>query len=318
MYRSLLVPLDGSKFAEHALPLALAVARHSGAALRLVAVASPIAEVYVEGAFFASADLESQLRRQLGDYLDGVVGRLSARTSTPVFASVLGGEVASTLCEHASQTSTDLVVLATHGRGPLGRFWLGSVADELVRHLPMPVLLARPSEEEPDLGREPKLGRVLLPLDGTPLAEQIIEPAVNLASLMPAGEWTLLRVIKPTFLREGPALEAGIERGVEPEARALLTHTHTLQAGFQQQAEQYLATVAERLRGRGLRVQTQIAEEEQPAVAILREAKTAHAGLIALATHGRRGLKRLILGSVADKVIRAAHLPVLVQRPQHP
>jgi nucleotide-binding universal stress UspA family protein len=311
MYKSLLVPLDASQFAEHALPLALAVARRSGASLRLVAVAAPMAEVYVEGAFFAAADLESQLRSQLRIYLDGVVARLRARTGTPVSGVVLGGEVAPTLCEHAQQVGADLVVLATHGRGPLGRFWLGSVADELVRHLPMPVLLARPHEAAPDLNQEPDLGRVLLPLDGSGLAEQILEPAVALAGLMPAGEWTLLRAIKPSAVLE----DAPGTPGIEPEARSLLGHIHTMQAHLRQQAETYLNSVAQRLRGRGFRAQTHVVEGH-PAEAILREAQSWHAGLIALATHGRRGLSRLILGSVADKVIRAAHLPVLVQRPR--
>ena len=75
--------------------------------------------------------------------------------------------------------------MATHGRGALGRFWLGSVADEMLRHVNVPLLLVRPDEEAVDLAHEPALGRVVVALDGTPLAEQILEPAVALAALMP-------------------------------------------------------------------------------------------------------------------------------------
>src|SRR5438067_676921 len=90
----------------------------------------------------------------------------------------------------------DLVVMTTHGRGPLGRLWLGSVADALVRDLAMPLLLVRPQETAPDFKREPLLKHLLLPLDGSPLAEQMLEPAVALGTLMEA-DYTLLRVIKP-------------------------------------------------------------------------------------------------------------------------
>src|SRR5262249_13166269 len=145
-----------------------------------------------------------------------------------VTAQVLQGEVAETLCRQAAEAGADLVVMATHGRGPFGRFWLGSVADELIRHLHLPILLVRPEEAEVDLSRNALPSRVLVPLDGTELAEQILEPAVALAALLPAAEVTLLRVIKPVvpvhYLPEGAA--------VDQEAHHLLQQVESAQGAL--------------------------------------------------------------------------------------
>jgi nucleotide-binding universal stress UspA family protein len=313
MYKTLLVPLDGSGFAEHALPLATALARRAGAALRLATVSTPLAEAYTEGLYFSTLELQNEITARQKTYLDDVVGRL-ASPGLGVSAGVLHGEVAETLCAHAIEVKADLVVMATHGRGALGRFWLGSVADELIRHLSVPLLLVRPEESAADLSQEPALARVLVPLDGTELAEQIIEPVVALAGLLPAAELTLLRIIKPVvpvhYLPEGTP--------VDPEARQLLQHVQTAQGQLHREAEVYLDGVAGRLRQRGLNAHTRVAIDDHPAAAILHEAQALQASLIALETHGRRGLSRLILGSVADKVVRAAHVPILVHRPAHP
>jgi nucleotide-binding universal stress UspA family protein len=310
MYRTLLVPLDGSPFAEHALPLAVSLARRAGAALRLVTVSTPLAEAYTEGLYFSTLELQNEIVARQQTYLDEMVRRL-APTGLTVQAQVLQGDVAETLWHHAGNVSADLVVMATHGRGPLGRFWLGSVADELIRHLHRPVLLVRPEETAVELTREALPSRVLLPLDGTDLAEQVLEPAVALAALLPAAEVTLLRVIKPVvpvhYLPEGG--------DADKEARHLLQHVQTVQGELHRAAEAYLGGIAARLRDRGLRVHTRIAVDDHPATAILREAQETQAGLIALETHGRRGLSRLIVGSVADKVVRGAHVPILVHRP---
>jgi nucleotide-binding universal stress UspA family protein len=312
MYRSILVPLDGSTFAEHALPVALGLARRAKAQLHLVSVSTPLAEAYVEGLYFSTLELEEELTARHQTYLNTTAARLRERAEVPVTTAVLHGEVAATLCDQLSHGAGDLVVMATHGRGALGRFWLGSVADEMVRHTSVPLLLVRPGEEEPDLSKEPALTKIVLPLDGSELAEQILEPAIDVASVTPGAEIILMRAIRSVV----PVSTAPDVPEAEKEARTILHQIQDLQGHLRQEAEQYLFLVAERIRGRGLRVETQVIVEDQPAVAILREAEQVNAGLIALETHGRRGLSRLILGSVADKVIRGAHIPVLVHRPK--
>jgi nucleotide-binding universal stress UspA family protein len=137
---------------------------------------------------------------------------------------------------------TDLVVMATHGLGPLSRFWLGSVADALVRTAIVPLLLLRLSEQPPSVAIAPPFRHVMIPLDGSDLAEQALEPALQLGRLMEA-DYTLLRVVKPVVTLD-PHLEWPALTGTN--------ETMTRQAIDEAQA--YLDRIAERLRGQGLTV----------------------------------------------------------------
>jgi nucleotide-binding universal stress UspA family protein len=308
MYRKLMVPLDGSTFAEHALPVARSIARKCQADLELVVVLPPLTETYAEGVVFSPAELEEEARADRLAYLDKVKQRLGEEV--PITVRVLEGTVSSSLTAYAAAEGIDLVVMATHGRGPLGRFWLGSVADEMVRTSGLPLLLIRPETNAIDLAREPKPGKIILPLDGTPLAEQIIEPAIQVGSLLPEVEFTLLRVINPVM----PAGRFPDVPPVDAEAHSLLDRIEQMQNDLVREAREYLEVIAARLRYRGLKVTTHVVVEDQPAEAILHEAEAEGATMIALETHGRGGLARLFMGSVADKVVRGAHVPVLVQK----
>jgi nucleotide-binding universal stress UspA family protein len=311
MYRKILVPVDGSTFAEHALPLALAIARQSRAAIHLVTVSTPVVAAYLEGVYVGNGDLEEEQAAQQRAYQERTLARLSERIDVPLTGEVMHGEVASTLCELAGRGVFDLIVMATHARSPFGRFWLGSVADEMIRHGTLPLLLVRPGEEEPNLEKEPDLGRIVVPLDGTELAEQILEPAVALAGLMPAAEIVLVRAIRPVM----PVDVTPEMLGLGSEAEHVMCQVEVLQEELHRETESYLAGIARRLEARGLKVRTHVLVEEKPAEAILHEAEDEHAGLIALETHGRGGLSRLFRGSITDKVVRGAHVPILVHRP---
>jgi nucleotide-binding universal stress UspA family protein len=293
--------------------LALSIARRAGAGLQLVHVHHPTSAVYAEGASVLDAELAQQIKSEHQSYLDSVAGKLVRQSSVPIESMFLEGEVAATVKAAASKVGADLVVMTTHGRGPIGRFWLGSVADELARSLPMPLLLVRPHGPTPPLTPEPELKHVLLPLDGTALAEQMLEPAYNLGRLFGA-DYTLIRVIKPvtpvTYNLEGFT--------PTPMAMSVLDQIDKLHEGLVKEAQGYLDDVAKRLRewanGKRPEVRTRVVVEHQPGVAILHEAAEP-IDLIAMETHGRRGFSRLFLGSVADKVIRGANLPVLVHKP---
>jgi nucleotide-binding universal stress UspA family protein len=310
MYRNILVPLDGSAFGEHALPLAVSLARRAGATLRLVHVHSPLAAVYAEAAVAYDTSLEMELKQRARTYLEGTAERVRAAAEVPAYSILLEGPVAPSVRTAVAGTEAELVVMTTHGRGPLARFWLGSVADELVRECPVPLLLVHPAEEPADLGQDRVLRHILLPLDGSPLAEQMLEPAIALGSLMEA-EYTLLRVIKPVL----PAPHEAVGATMNVRVQAMLDEIEQLQHTIRRDAQSYLDAVAQRLRERSLRVHVSVAVERQPAVAILHEKGPPKVEAIALETHGRRGLSRLFLGSVADKVIRGASVPVLVHRP---
>ena len=139
MYRSLLVPLDGSAFAEHALPLALSIARRAGASVNVVQVHVPFTPLYADSMSPGTYEAEAKVLEQERAYLDGIAKRLASISSVPVTSALLEGEVvAETLNGHAAAAEADLIVMTTHGRGPLSRFWLGSVADEMVRRATTP------------------------------------------------------------------------------------------------------------------------------------------------------------------------------------
>jgi nucleotide-binding universal stress UspA family protein len=306
MFRKILVPLDGSTFGEHALPLALNIAWRAGARLQLAHVHQPVAPAYGGGDVAADVILESTVRNYEHGYLDRIVDRVARLYSVPVSPLLLEGPVADTLCAQAAQDA-DLLVMTTHGRGPLGRLWLGSVADQLVRRCSLPLLLVKPGPGKPDLTREVLPQDLMIPLDGTPMAEQILEPAIALGSVVHAN-YTLVRVIKPaTIGNYGDAIASNDEfdRSLLRQVRELFDREHT-------DAEAYLDSVAQRLRAQALCVRTRVLSNARVAEGLLKEARTGPTDLIALETHGRGGLARLFQGSVADKLLRGGSTPLLV------
>lgn len=310
MYRSILVPVDGSAFGEHALPLAATIARRAGARLTLAHVHEPTATLYGEGAIVLSEDLDRIYRQQKRAYVESIPARLGKNAPPTITTKLLEGGVIESIAGHVAEEQVDLVVMTTHGRGPLGRFWLGSVADKLVRQLSVPLLLVHPAATAPDLSAERVIRHILVPLDGSELAERVVTPATAVGELMDS-DYTLLRVVKPVH----PTMPYTEGMSIAQMAGEILDRIEQLQGEVRKEAQDYLNGVAGRLRARSLRVQTRIAVEEHPVTTILHEAATRSADLVAIETHGRAGLSRLFLGSVADKVLRGSTVPILVQRP---
>ncbi len=300
MYQSILTPLDGSAFGEHALPLARSIARRAKAKLQVVHVHESKSDRLLTFHTLDPAVPEAERA-----YLHQVARRLATESEVAVDTALISGPVTDALQTQAMLTKADLLVMATHGHGPLSRAWLGSVADRLVRSLPLPILLVRSQETVPEFTREPDLRHILIPLDGSALAEQVIRPATALGALMAAG-YTLLRVIPPVRLK-----------GFDPTGSEMYEQDESPLLGqHRREAEYYLDQVAGGLRAQGLSVQTRVVVHPHAATAILEEAHAGTVDLLALATHGRGGLPRLLLGSVADKVLRGTAIPVLLHRPQ--
>lgn len=310
MYRLILVPLDGSDFGEQALPLALGIARRLGAAIQVVHVYAPTWEVYRELAGAYDKTLKLAMRERDRAYVDHVVQRLAEIADVSPSSAMLEGPVADAISRHAEETETHLIVMTTHGRGPMARFWFGSVADTLIRQASIPILLVPPKEAAPDLAQEPVVRRILIPLDGSELAEQILEPALALGNPTQA-EYALLRVVKQMT----PASYDPNSKRVSGLSESLLKQLQEVDRQQRTEAQDYLERLAGNLRAKSLTVQTRVVAHEQPAAAILDDAQKNAVDLIALATQGRGGIKRLFLGSVADKVVRGAATPVLVYRP---
>ena len=305
MYRSILVPLDGSSFGEHALPLAAGLARRAGAKLSLVHVHKQDVEPELptltpyqfEG--LTATRLERRTTAEEGTYLAEVSRRLGERAPLALTTANLGGVLSTALERYVREGDGDLLVMTTHGRGALGRLWLGSVADTLVRRAGKPVLVVHAVEGEPaPLEAEPVIERVLVALDGSSLAEQVIPHAADLARLLGAKV--------ELFSLVTPAMVAGGTFGVSPGATAGETI-----AG----AQSYLGKIAATL-GPELVVETYATAGQDPAAGICAAAALRGAGLLALATHGRSGLSRLVAGSVAERVVHNTFLPVLLLRPE--
>jgi len=315
MIRSLVVPLDGSPFGEQALPAALAVARKTRVTIHLVQVLLPVGSMAPEMPLLADEVLVRRLmdqqRAAQHAYLDRIARRLGEAGAPRVQTWLVEGDVVSGVREQVEALKADLVILSTHGRGAFGRFWLGSVADQLVRTLTVPQLLIRPQgdEESVDLERPQPLKHLLVALDGSPLSEQILAPAANLAEAVEA-DLTLLRVVRPIPPEYVQAAELALGEAV----RTSVEEAERIETRLRTDAQDYLERLARPLRERDLTVLTRVEVEERPAPALLRHA--ASADVIALATHGRKGLARLFLGSVADKVVRGASVPVFVYRPR--
>ena len=294
VYRSLLVPLDGSPFAEQALPVAIEIAQAAQANVRLVLVHTK----FPRGTKARLASLKAER-----NYLQQVATRGQEITGTQLSAVTLTGSVVSALRDHIHRADVDLVVMTTHGRGMVERAWIGSVADALIRSTDVPILLIRPTEKAPAVARL-EVTRLVVPLDGSPLSEQILPSAVSMARLLGA-ELSLVQLVTAVELPgEFPAAMTGYDGN--------------LSILMEQQAKEHLDTLADSLRSDGVVVTTGSGVTSSAAAGILDLARDPAIGMIALATHGRSGVRRGLLGSVADKVIRGSDRPVLVYRPAPP
>ncbi|MBA3944651.1 MAG: universal stress protein [Herpetosiphonaceae bacterium] len=307
MYQSILIPVDGSTFSEQALPTVEMLARHANAVVHLVQVHVPIITTDVEG--LPINDLDPQADADARDrelvYLEQLRRRVTSSGALNVSTTLLDAPVVPALIAYQHAHNVDLTVMTTHGRGGFARFWLGSTADMIVRESVIPVLLQRPDESQPGLRQPVAFKHILIPLDGSAEAEAILERVVAFGTLMDST-YTLLRVAEPfMLLGYDPVLYVG-DAGIKAEAEQEYV------------AAAYLEQVADRLHRQGVqgRVQTRVVYAQQAASAILQDAREHALDAIAMATHGRHGPSRLLLGSTADKVIRGTHLPVLVFHPR--
>jgi nucleotide-binding universal stress UspA family protein len=197
MFRTVLVPLDGSPFAEQALPWALSIARQAGATLDLVrghvlyALKTP-ASAWVP----YDPEMEAECKQEEELYLDSTALWLTAVSPVPIHTAVVPGLEAGGILKRARAVQADLIVMTTHARGPLGRLFLGSMATEIVRRSAIPVLLIHSREPAPGLIPEPSPQRLLIPLDGSALAEQALGPATDLARLLEVP-CCLMRAVGP-------------------------------------------------------------------------------------------------------------------------
>lgn len=298
MYRVIMVPVDGSAFSREAVFQGLRLARKSGASLRLVRVAPGTTmsggpdTIALESAAWTLErdDLRTQLYR--------LATECKSNSNVEIAATVEEGPVADALRGHALRHGVDLIVMATHARHGMARAFLGSVADQLIRETGIPVLVVRPPSLATELIDGPCYKRIIVPLDGSALAERSLQPALALAKIEHA-QLTLLRIV-------APEKTAAAENGAWTAPRRA--------AGIDE-AERYLAKMRIALVEPGLRIHSAVVVADDVPRAIAGFAQASDEDLIAIATHGRGGIARAIIGSVADRVMREGLLSMLVVHP---
>jgi nucleotide-binding universal stress UspA family protein len=293
-----LVPLDSSEEAERVLPLVGKLAKDLMQPLVLLTVIPDAGDLSpAVSAYDAEMQQLTHFRRERAQaYLQSMCDRL-ASDGIAATAVVKAGAAAQTIIAIAHDEQAGLIAMATHGRAGPARLFLGSVADRVVRTAPVPVLLMRPRDER-TFGTD-AVQHILLPLDGSELAETAI----------PYAEFLALRLKVPiTAIRDIPINWIS---GADPTGMGWTVAPDVVQS-IEDEAQDYLQRVVERLRAEGVVAHARFGPFSSPAADIVGLAEEAPGALVVMTTHGRSGLERALLGSVTDRVIRSSAAPVLV------
>lgn len=259
----------------------------SESALRF-AMALPAESITILGVI---REIETDLAK-LPRYVDDLVGRLRAEGRNATMR-IVEGDPAERIVEAAVEH--DLVVMTTHARGAGGRLIYGSFADRVARHATTPVILLRAGEDLPEPVR---VNRVVVPLDGSALSEEAVGPAISMARDLNA-KLHLVRVADPAMLYATAAAVAMTTEAYE-----------TVMNKIADEARAELQTIKNRVSG-DVSVSTDV-RQGNPADELI-EAIVPH-DLIVMTTHGHGGMKRWFLGSVAERMVRQAHTPVMIVR----
>ena len=290
-FRTVLVPLDFSEHSAHALRLAIALARGSGATLHLVhAYEVPLGAIPPYGVAIPET-LLAQVRDAAARRLEKASHEVDD-AGLPCEIHVVQGPAADAIVEETKRLAADLIVMGTRGHTGLKHVLLGSVAERTVRMAPCPVLTARlPSRSEEPAG---PFRRILVPLDFSKHAEAALALAIDLAKQSGAEIHLVHAYELPTAvtMAYGVAIPQSVWDGVQEAAQARLDE------GRKKVAEA------------GVKVSTHVASGPA-ADAIAHAAETFGADLIVMGTRGLTGLKHVLLGSVAERTIRTAPCPVL-------
>ena len=299
MYSKILIPLDGSNVAEKVLPYARYLAGQYKTPIELLAVVDigEIASHMVsDKARFLDTIIEDGVRH-LTEYLRGVATTFAAGN---VSCTVERGKPEEAIIAKAETEKATLVMMATHGRSGMNRFLIGSVAEKVLRGTSNPVLLVRSTEEAKSAG-EARLGSIIVPLDGSKLAEGVLPTVVNLAKKLDLQVELFRAYHIPYNVYAG---DEGFYAG----------HYNELLESARQEAREYLDKKSSELREAGVTKLTCVTKEGFAGDQIIALGRKTADNLIAMSSHGRSGVRRWMLGSVAEAVVRHSDDPVLIVR----
>jgi len=288
-FRKILCPIDFSAGSDQALRTAARLARSSDAELVLTHswYVPPLA--YAGEAWTLSAELVDQLVEDSTRGLAAAVAtaeELGARTTSVLQSGVPGDRIVALLAEDAA---FDLAVVGTHGRTGLARVFLGSVAEQVVRHAPCSVLAARPRLEEGPFEK------ILCPIDFSESAHDAVALAADVGG--EKAEIALFHAVELPLFGEDPTIADSV-------AELDRVTTTVIEQWAEKLRTTYRGTVTAQTRHGSAGAQ------------ILHVLEAGRYDLAVMGTHGRTGLRRALLGSVAEKTVRHANCPVLVARPR--
>ena len=293
MIGKMLVPLDGSEAAEAILPYVERTATATNASvLLLAAVDRPR-----DWGTYTAGDLKGE-RHEAESYLRELQARLTSATGNDVEAEVVTSPPAEAVLAAADRTHPDLIAMTTHGRSGVSRWILGSVAAKVLHATHTPMLVVRPPTEGKQ-GDPPDLTRVLVPLDGSELSASVLPFALDLAKPLGASIVLFHAVVEPVLTYPG-AETMPLDPRVFEELKS--------------SARDFLTSAAADLAAKGLKADT-VVSVGNATDGIVWAAERESAGLIVMSTHGRSGVGRWVMGSVADAVVRRTSLPVAIVRP---
>lgn len=299
MYTKMLVPLDGSKTAEKVLPHARYLAAKLKIPIELLAVID-IAELAAHIPAIKARSFDTLIEedvRSSEQYLRSVAA--SFRDAT-VICTVEKGRPHETIIKKGDSDPAMLITMATHGRSGLNRFLLGSVTEKVLRGAANPLLLVRATEEAKFDG-EIGFNTILVPLDGSELAETILPMAAGVAKKMDS-ELVVVRAYQ--FPYNTYAADDGY----------YTAKYYDLISAVREESKDYLENKVAQLKKLGLEKVSSLAQEGYAADEIISMGRKIPNSLIAMCSHGRSGVRRWVLGSVTENVVRHTINPVLVMR----
>lgn len=307
MFGKLVVPLDTSPLSEQAAWKAAAVARNTHASLHLVHVFEARLPAFDGGAVIDERVIALE-RAQLERHFASLADRITKQSGCTCVLAMLDGSPAEAISTYARQQGGDLLVMSTHGRTGLSRAWFGSVADTIARESSLPVLLVRRDEGAPSWEHQAPdaaFARILIALDGSDTAENILECVRSMRTSANA-EHLLVEVVQPVSMPILDHPDVGVIMATAPDVEAT--------AKFVEGAKKYLEGVARRLDREGAaNVETKVLVAPSAGPAIVDLTRTFGADLVAMTSHGR-GASRLLVGSVADKILRGTQCSILFRR----
>lgn len=319
MLQHILVPLDGSPRAEQALPVAARIARASGGTLTLLRVVTHLIEVDLHPVQL-SKRLELALEEDVAkakDYLAHVTSSDELK-GINLRTEALTGPPAQTILLFADMQHVDLVVMCSHGGTGFKPWVLGSVAQKVARHSPVPVLVLREggrglASPHPNAGGSL---RALIPLDGSARAKAAIAPAAQLIAALSAPARGALHLTRVVLLPEAEYMGYSEREEILQKAKKYLSSTvEHIREGL----------VASSVADLKLSITWSVTIDDDIAAGIIRVAENGEdaegAGVfgrcdvIAMATHGYSGVQRWAMGSVTERVLHATRTPLLIVRP---